>query len=84
MPFFRVLFLWKINFWVYLVACNKFFGLIFSLHGIDFWVRLSWNTELYANIVRLLLTNSGEIFLAKMASLKSCKINFWVGFLCEN
>ena len=23
------------------------------------------------------------VFLAEMASVKSCKINFWVGFLCE-
>ena len=29
--FLRVLFGWKINFWVYFVACNKFLGQVFSL-----------------------------------------------------
>ena len=29
--FLRELFSWKINFWVYFVACNKFLGQVFSL-----------------------------------------------------
>ena len=34
--FFRVLFGWKINFWVYFVACNKLLGLLASK---KFWVN---------------------------------------------
>ena len=29
--FLRVFFGWKINFWVYFIACNKFLGQDFSL-----------------------------------------------------
>ena len=75
MPFFEGTFFgWKINFWVYFVACNKFLGQFLAWNKFlgqflalnKFWVRLSWNTKLYANITHLVQYESGTLVQVRM------------------